>query len=87
MPLIHEALAKCAEPLWWSIRQLRECQFRARMRELDLIGADVVEVSPPFDMSGNTAIVAATMVFEILCLLAEHARFVCHAHDHVSIYR
>jgi len=43
------------------------------MRGLDLIGGDVVEVSPPFDMSGNTALVGATMMFEILCLLAEQA--------------
>ena len=38
---------------------------------LDLIGGDVVEVAPPFDPSGNTAIVGATMMFEILCVLAE----------------
>src|SRR5215469_4737154 len=37
---------------------------------LDLIGGDVVEVSPPFDPSGNTALVGATMMFEILCVLA-----------------
>ena len=41
------------------------------LRGLDLVGGDVVEVSPPFDMSGNTALVAVTMMFEILCLLAE----------------
>lgn len=41
------------------------------LRGLDLIGGDVVEVSPPFDPSGNTALVAATMMYEILCLLAE----------------
>jgi guanidinopropionase len=41
------------------------------LRGLNLVGGDVVEVSPPFDMSGNTALVAATMMFEILCLLAE----------------
>ena len=41
------------------------------LRGLDLVGADVVEVSPPFDPSGNTALVAATMMWEILCLLAE----------------
>lgn len=41
------------------------------LRSLNLIGADVVEVSPPFDPSGNTALVGATMMFEILCLLAE----------------
>ena len=43
------------------------------LRGLNLVGGDVVEVSPPFDMSGNTALVAVTMMFEILCLLAEHA--------------
>ena len=41
------------------------------LRGLDLVGGDVVEVSPPFDPSGNTALVAVTMMFEILCLLAE----------------
>jgi guanidinopropionase len=38
---------------------------------LNLIGGDVVEVSPPFDQTGNTALVGATLMFEILCLLAE----------------
>ncbi|MBL95537.1 MAG: Guanidinopropionase [Alphaproteobacteria bacterium MarineAlpha3_Bin5] len=38
---------------------------------LNLIGGDVVEVAPPFDPSGNTALVGATMMYEILCLLAE----------------
>jgi guanidinopropionase len=37
---------------------------------IDLIGGDVVEVAPPFDPSGNTALVGATMMFEILCVLA-----------------
>jgi len=37
---------------------------------LDIVGADVVEVSPPFDPSGNTALVGATMMFELLCVLA-----------------
>jgi guanidinopropionase len=41
------------------------------LRGLQLIGGDVVEVSPPFDTSGNTALVAVTMMFEILCLLAD----------------
>lgn len=41
------------------------------MRGLNLISADVVEVSPPFDPSGNTALVGATMMYEILCILAE----------------
>jgi guanidinopropionase len=37
---------------------------------LDLVGGDVVEVSPPFDPSGNTALVGATMMFEMLCVVA-----------------
>jgi guanidinopropionase len=41
------------------------------LRGLNLIGGDVVEVAPPLDPSGNTALVGATMMFEILCLLAE----------------
>ena len=40
------------------------------LRGLDLIGGDVVEVSPPFDPSGITALIGATMMYEILCVLA-----------------
>ena len=49
-----------------------EAQLMLRgLSGVDLVGGDVVEVSPPFDPSGNTALVGATMMFEILCLLAE----------------
>jgi len=41
------------------------------LQGLDLVGGDVVEVAPPFDPSGNTALVGATMMFEILCVLAD----------------
>lgn len=41
------------------------------LQGLNLIGGDVVEVSPPFDPSGNTALVGMTMMFEILCVLAD----------------
>ena len=40
------------------------------LKGLHLVGADVVEVSPPFDQTGNTALVAASLMFEIVCLLA-----------------
>jgi len=50
----------------------REAQEVVRgLRGLDLVGGDVVEVSPPFDPSGNTALVGATLMFEIMCLLAD----------------
>ncbi len=41
------------------------------LNPLNLIGADVVEVSPPYDPSGNTALVGATIMYELLCLLSE----------------
>ncbi len=49
-----------------------EAQMMIRgLSGLNLIGGDVVEVAPPFDPSGNTALVGATMMFEILCVVAE----------------
>jgi guanidinopropionase len=51
---------------------MREAQALVRgLRGLDLIGADVVEVSPPFDPGTNTALCGATILYELLCLLAE----------------
>ena len=44
---------------------IRGCQ------DLNLVGGDVVEVAPPFDPSGNTALTGATMMFEILCVVAD----------------
>jgi agmatinase len=38
--------------------------------DLDLIGMDIVEVSPPFDHAEITAIAAATLAHDYMCLLA-----------------
>jgi guanidinobutyrase len=38
-------------------------------RGLNLVGCDLVEVSPPYDSMGNTALLAANLVFEMLCAL------------------
>ncbi len=46
-------------------------QMLRGLRGLNLVGADVVEVSPPFDASGMTAYAGVTMMFEILCSMAE----------------
>ncbi|WP_020113395.1 arginase family protein [Rhodococcus sp. 114MFTsu3.1] len=37
---------------------------------LDIIGGDVMEVAPPFDPSGHTALNAANLMFEIVCATA-----------------
>ena len=38
---------------------------------LNFVGADVVEVAPAYDVSEITAIAAATVAHDFLCLLAE----------------
>ncbi|XP_030041756.1 guanidino acid hydrolase, mitochondrial isoform X3 [Microcaecilia unicolor] len=36
---------------------------------LNIVGCDLVEVAPMYDASGNTALIAANMLFEMLCVL------------------
>ncbi|MEX2420529.1 MAG: arginase family protein, partial [Actinomycetota bacterium] len=43
-------------------------------RGLDLVGADVVEVSPPYDHAEITAVAAAHTVYELVSLLAANRR-------------
>jgi guanidinobutyrase len=33
------------------------------------VGCDLVEVSPPYDPSGNTALIGANFLYEMLCVL------------------
>ena len=43
------------------------------VRELagvNLVGADLVEVSPPFDSAGGTAWLGVSIMFELMCVLA-----------------
>lgn len=40
------------------------------LQGLNIIGADLVEVSPPFDPSGATAYLGASIMFELLCVMA-----------------
>ncbi len=53
-------------PDTWTAQQLVR-----GLRGLNLTGADLVEVSPPFDPSGNTAWVGVSIMFELLCMLSE----------------
>ena len=39
------------------------------MAGLDIVGADLVEVSPPYDQGGTTALIAANLAYEMLCVL------------------
>ena len=46
-----------------ALEVIRGCQG------LQLVGADLVEVCPPYDPSGNTALMAANLLFEMLCVM------------------
>jgi guanidinopropionase len=49
----------------------REAQQLVRLLDgQTLVGADVVEVSRPFDLGGMTSIVGATIMFELLYVMA-----------------
>ncbi|NXV53926.1 SPEB protein, partial [Uria aalge] len=36
---------------------------------LNIVGCDLVEGAPMYDVSGNTALLAANLLFEMLCIL------------------
>ncbi len=38
-------------------------------RGLNIVGGDLVEVSPPYDPSGNTALLGANLLYEMLCVM------------------
>jgi len=48
---------------WQALEIIRGCQG------LDIVGGDLVEVSPPYDPSGNTAVIGANLLYEMLCVL------------------
>lgn len=39
------------------------------LQGLNLVGGDLVEVAPIYDTSGNTALIAANLLFEMLCVM------------------
>ncbi|KIC11125.1 agmatinase [Leisingera sp. ANG-M1] len=39
------------------------------LKGINIVGCDLVEVSPPYDPSGNTALVGANLLYELLCVL------------------
>ncbi|MGD9917399.1 MAG: agmatinase [Paenirhodobacter sp.] len=49
----------------------REAQQMLRLLTgANIAGADVVEVAPPFDLAGMTALAGATVMFELMCVMA-----------------
>jgi guanidinopropionase len=46
-------------------------QVAMGLRGVRIVGADLVEVSPPFDPAGATAFLGASIMFEMLCAISE----------------
>ena len=53
---------------WQALELVRGC------KGLNLVGCDLVEVSPPYDPFGNTALIGANLLYEMLCVLPKAAR-------------
>jgi guanidinobutyrase len=49
--------------IWQALEIVRGC------RGLSLVGGDLVEVAPAYDTTGNTSLVAANLLYEMLCVL------------------
>ena len=61
-------------PVWGGLTSA-QCAIMLRdLAGINIVGGDVVEVSPPFDTTGATAIAGAHVATEILCLLGWRMR-------------
>ena len=71
MEVLDPALAPGAGELWGGGWSRREAIAIIRgLGGMRLAGADVVEVAPAYDHAEVTAIAAANIVYELLCLFA-----------------
>ena len=59
-------------PVWGGLHSWQAAAILRGMAGLRVLGGDVVEVSPPYDTTGATAIAGAHVATEILCLFAWH---------------
>ena len=56
-------------PEWGGPDAFQAMQVVRAARGLNIVGADLVEVSPPVDPTGGTAWLGASLMFEILCVM------------------
>lgn len=55
-------------PVWGGLSSAQAAIILRDIAGINLVGGDVVEVSPPFDTTGATAVAGAHAAMEILCL-------------------
>ncbi len=51
------------------LTSMQALELLRSMGGLNVVGCDLVEVSPPYDATGNTALTAASLMYEMLCIL------------------
>ena len=61
-------------PVWGGLTSAQAAAMLRGLAGINIMGGDVVEVSPPFDTTGATAIAGAHVATEILCLLGHRMR-------------
>lgn len=55
-------------PVWGGLASWQAAAILRDLAGVNLVGGDVVEVSPPYDPTGITAIAGAHVAYELLCL-------------------
>jgi agmatinase len=61
-------------PVWGGLSSAQAASILRNIRGINMVGADVVEVSPQFDASGATAIAGAHVAMELMCLYCWNLR-------------
>jgi agmatinase len=61
-------------PVWGGLTS-SQCAIMLRdLAGINMVGGDVVEVSPPYDTTGATAIMGAHVAVELMCLFCWNKR-------------
>ena len=55
-------------PVWGGLASWQAAALLRDLAGINMVGGDVVEVSPPYDTTGATAIAAAHVAYELICL-------------------
>ena len=61
-------------PVWGGLASWQAAAILRALAGINLVGGDVVEVSPPYDTTGATAIAGAHVAMELLCLYCWNRR-------------
>ena len=61
-------------PVWGGLTSAQAAIMLRDLAGINIVGGDVVEVSPPFDTTGATAIAGAHVATELLCLIGARLR-------------